>query len=186
MGGGLQFTDKIVSAYGGDYGLASAGNHKATRGKLIARVLGDIVGLTGDEGFVDFYTARDNFAIYQDLIAQRKYNQVALYNVCGGGLKSFAVSNYRGLLLGDEAHFIDSFFGADFVDNANQSICDGDKDKEEVLVTADKEDHNGEDKVDKVEDGKGISSDDTADGIRLFFRGVVDLALPDFLGDFCI
>ena len=55
-----------------------------------------------------------------------------------------------------------------------------------MLVAADHKDHNGKDEVDEVEDSKGVSSDDMADGIRLFFRGVVYLALPNFFGDFCI
>ena len=53
-----------------------------------------------------------------------------------------------------------------------------------MLVAADYEDHSGEDEVNKIEDGKGVFEDDFADRIRLFFRRLVDFALPDFFGDF--
>ena len=55
-----------------------------------------------------------------------------------------------------------------------------------MLVAADYEDHDGEDEVNKIEDGKGIFKDDFADRIGLLLRGAVDAALANFLGSFCI
>ena len=71
-----------------------------------------------------------------------------------------AVTNDSGLLLGDEAHFVDGAFGADFVDDTNEGVCDGDEDEEEVLVRADGENHESEDEIDEIEDGESVFEDD--------------------------
>ena len=90
-------------------------------------------------------------------------------------------------LLGDKAHFVDGFFGADFVDDTNEGVGDSDKDKEEIFVAADNQDHYGEDEVDEVEDGEGVSGDNSADRVGLLFGWAVDFALLDFFGNliFC-
>lgn len=71
-------------------------------------------------------------------------------------LESLAVSNDGRFLLRNEAHFIDGVLGADFVDNTDKGVGDGDKNKEEVFVGANQDNHSGQDEVDEVEDGKGV------------------------------
>ena len=97
-----------------------------------------------------------------------------------GDLAGLAVSDDGGLLLGEEAHFVDGAFGADAVDDADTGVSDGDKDEEEIFVGANRDNHEGEDEVDEVENGEGVPEDDSADGIGILGRSTINLALLDF------
>ena len=167
-------------ANGGGGGFTSAGNDERAGDELVAFFLSDVILLTSDESFVDFDGALFEAAVDEDLVAEREDEEVAFDNLVLVDLDGFAVSDDGGLLLGGEAHFVDGAFGADFVDDTNQGVRDGDEDKEEVLVRADGQNHEGEDEVDEVEDGEGVFEDDFWDGASGFLRGAVDFALGDF------
>ena len=68
-----------------------------------------------------------------------------------------AVSDDCGLLLGYEAHFVDSALSTDFVDDADESIGDGDQYEKEVFVATDGDDHRSEDDIDEIEDSEGVA-----------------------------
>ena len=120
----------------------------------------DIVLFAGDERFVDFDVALLNFAIDDDLVAEGEDEEIAFDDVVLVDLDRLAITNDSGLLLGDEAHFVDGAFSADFVDDTNQSVRNGDEDEEEVLIRADGENHEGEDEIDEIEDGESVFEDD--------------------------
>ena len=92
-------------------------------------------------------------------------------------LDSLSFPNNGGLLFGAKAHFVDGALGADAVDDTDQSVRNGDEDKEEVLIGANRDNHEGKDEVDEVEDGKGVRQDDFADGVLVFGGGAVDATI---------
>ena len=95
-------------------------------------------------------------------------------------MEGLAVADDGGALFGDQFQFVDGALGADFVGDADEGVGDGDEDKEEVFVRADEDNHHREDEVDEVENGEGVSQDNSADGVGGFSLGFVDFALPDF------
>ena len=63
-------------------------------------------------------------------------------------------------MLRDETHFVDDFLRANAVNDADQSVRDGDPDKQHVFVAADRGDHESEDNVDEIKKGEGVFRDD--------------------------
>ena len=177
MCGGFDFGELAVAADGGDSGFAGAGNDEAARDELVAFLFGDVVLLAGDVGFVDFYLAFFYFCIHNDLIAERENHEVAIHNLVLEDLPGFAVPDDGGLLLGNEAHFVDSPLGADAVDNRDAGVGDSNKDEKEILVGANRDNHQGEDEVDEVENRQSVSEDDFANGVLVFGGGAVDATI---------
>ena len=141
----------------------------------------------GDEGFVDFDFAGLDDGVDEDLVAERENQEVALDDLIGGDLAVSAFPDDGGVLLGLEFLLVDGLFGANFVDDADKGVGDGDKDEEEVFVGADQDDEDGEDEIDEVEEGESGSEDDFRDGVSGgFFGEFVDFAGGDFGGDFGI
>ena len=155
FGGGFEFGEIVLGANRGDFGLTGAGNHKGTGDEFVAGVFRDVVLFAGDEGFVDLDFASADHGVDQDLVAEREDHEVTLDDLVSGDLTGLAVTDDRGLLLGQETHFVDGAFGANFVDDADQSVGDGDEDEEKVFVGANQDDKDGQDEVDEVEEGEG-------------------------------
>ena len=59
----------------------------------------------------------------------------------GADLISFAVFDDGGFLLGKKAHFVDNFLGAELVDDADESVRDGDTNEKHIFVAADESHH---------------------------------------------
>ena len=164
----FKLVDEILLADGGGGGLTGAGNDETARGEFVAFSFSDIFLFTSDEGFVNldgslFYAGVDN-----DLVAEAKDKKVVFDYLIGGDLARFAVADDGGLLFREDSKFIDSFLGANFVDDANESVGDGDENKKEVFVGANGDNHEGEDEVDEVEDGEGVSEDNFGEGVLGF------------------
>ena len=79
----------------------------------------DIILFAGDKRFVDLDLPRGDGAVDQNLVAQRKHQEIALHDIRGGDLTGLAISDDRRLLLGLEAHFVNGFLGTNFVDDAD-------------------------------------------------------------------
>ena len=116
--------------------------------------------LTSDKGLVNFDGAGFYNAVKKNLVAKRKDGNVAFGNGGGIYLDGFVVSQDGGVLFGKELELVDDFFGAKFIDNTNESIGDGDKNKQHVFVTADKSHHSGKNDVDEIKESKSIFRDD--------------------------
>ena len=101
-------------------------------------------------------------------------------------LANLTISDNRRPLFRNKTHFVDGFLGADFVDNTDKGISNGDEHKKKIFVATNKKDHGGKGKVDKIKDSESVFKDDFADGVRLFPRGAIDAALADFGGNLCI
>ncbi len=135
--------------------------------------------LAGDEGFVDFDLALFDDGVDDNLITEAENKEVAFDDLVLVDLALFAISDHSGAFFGEEAHFVDGFFGADAVDDADKSVCDGNEDKEEVFVGANRDNHEGEDEVYEVENREGVFEDDFRDGVFGVFGRLVDLSLLD-------
>ena len=97
--------------------------------------------LAGDERLINLDTSLFDAGVDEDLVAEFEDEEVAVDDGAGGDLAWFAISDDGGVLFGSETHFVDSFFGANGVNDANQSVRDGDKDEKEVFVGADRNNH---------------------------------------------
>ena len=150
MSGGFDFAKLTVCAYGYSFGLAGTRYDKGTGNEFVAFFLFDIVLLAGDKSFVDFDGTFRDFTINKDLVAESVDDEVAFDYLGLVDLNRFAVSDDGRFLLGNEAHFVDGFFGTNFVDNADESVRYGDEDKKEIFVSADRDNHQGEDEIDKI------------------------------------
>ena len=82
--------------------------------------------LAGDVGFVDFYRALDNLAVGGDLVADRADDEVTFDDLVLRDLPGASFPDDGGILLGDEAHFVDGALGANAVDDADESVGDSD------------------------------------------------------------
>ena len=153
----FKLTEGGFVANSGGNGLAGARNDKGAGDKLVAFLLSDIVLLTGDKRFVNLDGSLSDLAVDEDLIAERIDDEVAFDDLVLRNLTRFAIPDDGRFLLGNETHFINGFLRPDFVDDADQSVKNGDKNEEEVLVGTDHENHDGEDEVDEVEDSEGVS-----------------------------
>lgn len=164
----FKFVDEILLADGGGGGLAGAGNDEATRGECIAFTLSDIFLLAGNECLVDFDSSLFYAGIDNDLVAETKDEEIAFDYLIGGDLTRFAVADDGGLLFGEDPEFVDSFFGTNFVNDTDEGVGDGDKDKKKVFVGTNRDDHESEDEVDEIENRKGVSEDDFGDSVLDF------------------
>ncbi len=79
----------------------------------------NVVSFPSDESLVDFDIPLFDAGIDDDLVAEFKNEKIAVDDFAGGNLAWFAVPDDGGFLLGDKAHFVDGFFGADGVDDAD-------------------------------------------------------------------
>lgn len=177
VGAGFEFFEIAVFDGGLGDGFTSARDDKATRDELVFDSLFEVVLFASDEGFVDFDASLSDFAVDEDLVANRINDDVAFFDVFLVDLKDLAVSFDSGFLLGQKFHFVNGVFGADFVDDSNESVGDSDKDKEEIFVRADDKNHASEDEVDEIKNRKSVFGDDFGVGVhRLTF-------LRSFLAD---
>ena len=125
-------------------------------------------------------------AVYNDLVAYRKDEEIAVDDLLLADLANLTISDNRRPLFRDKTHFVDGFLGANFVDNADKGISNGDEHKKKIFVAADKKNHDGKDEVNEIEDSESVFKDDFTDGVRLFPRGAIDAALANFLGNFFV
>ena len=146
----------------------------------------NIIGFASDKRFVNLHFPFNYLAVYNNLVTYRENKEIAVDDLLLADLANLTIPDNRRALLGNETHFVDGFLGADFVDNTDKGISNGDEYKKKIFVAADKKNHDSEDKVDKVEDSESVFKDDFADRIGLLLRGAVDAALANFLGSFCI
>ena len=156
----FEFADVAVFDGGSDGGFAVAGDDEATRDEFVAWAFFDVVGFAGDEGFVDFDDSLFDGGVDEDLVAEAEDHEISLDEVFRANLDGFVISNNSRVLLGEKFHLVDGAFGADFVDDGDESVGDGDKDEEEVFIRADDENHRCEDEVDEVEDRESVFRDD--------------------------
>lgn len=119
-------------------------------------MFGDVVLLASDEGLINLYGALLYFAVYDDLVAEREDGEVAFDEVLLIYLEGFTVSDDSRALLGNKTHLIYGFFGADFIDDADEGVRDGDEDEKEVFMGADKNNHACKNKVDKIKDSESV------------------------------
>ena len=108
---------------------------------MIAFLFDKIVLLATNEGLVDFTGAIFDDTIEHNLVAEREDEFVARFDVFRHNLGDFTIYDEFGALLGEELKLVDNFFGAGFVDDANQGVLDGDEDKKDVFVRANKNNH---------------------------------------------
>ena len=177
VSGLLNLGKLAVLADGGGGGFTSASNDKTTRDKLVARFFDDVILFAGNVGFVDFDLALLDLCINDDLITEREDEKIAFDDLVLRNLSSFSVSDNSRLLLGDKTHFVDGFFGADAVDDADTSIGDGDEDEEKVFIGTNRDNHEGKDEVDEIKNSQSVGEDNFADRIAGFFGGAVDFTL---------
>lgn len=165
--------------------MAGAGDHKGAGEEFVAGALHDVVLFAGDERFVDLDFPGGDAAVRRDLVAQGEDQEVALDQLAGGDLASLAAADDGGFLFGLEFEFVDGAFGADFVDDADQGVGEGDEDEKEVFIGADQDDKDGKDEVDEIEESESGFQDDARDGVGGgLFGQFIDLAGGDFGGDF--
>jgi len=134
---------------------------------------------TGDEGFVDFDASLFDLSVDDDLVTKREDEEVAFDDLVLEDLANLSFPDDGRLLLGEEAHFVNGSFRTDAIDDADAGVSDSDEDEEEVFVGANGDNHEGKDEVDEVENRKGISEDNPADGVGVFMRDMVNPALLD-------
>lgn len=119
----------------------------------------DAILLAGDKRFVDFDIPFFDGAVKKNLVAQGEHREVAFLDGLGANLIWFAVPDNGGVLLGDKAHFIDDFFGAELIYDADKSISDSDNDEEKILIRTNKKNHSSKDEIDKIKEGKAMFCD---------------------------
>ena len=156
MGVVFEFGDEIVGADVDGFGVASARYDETARDERVAGGPNDVVLFPSDIGLVDLYGPLSDFAVNDYLVAEAIDEEVTFDDVGLVDLEGFAVSNDGGLLLGDEFELVDSAFGADFVDDADESVSDGDEEKKEIFVGANRDNHEGKDEIDEVENREGV------------------------------
>ena len=86
-------------ADGGDGGFTGARDHERAGDEFVAFMFGDAALLAGNVGFVDLYSSLFYFGVDDDLVAEAKDDEVALNEIFGGDLESFATSDDGGVLL---------------------------------------------------------------------------------------
>ena len=115
------------------------------------------------------------------MVAEGEDHKITFDKLVTGDLAGLTVTNDSRLLLGNEAHLIDGFFGTYFVDNTNKSVCDSNEDKKEIFIRANIDNHEGKDKIDKIKDGKSIAENNLRDGVLVFTGGGINFTMFDFI-----
>ena len=170
-------SDEVLVTNSGGGGFTGARNNKTTGDKLVAKRFFDVFLFTGDERFVDLDSSLFDFAIDNNLIAKRKNKKITLNDISLRNLNGFAFSDDSGVLFREEAHFVDDFFGTNFVNDADESIENSNREKEHVFIGANAKNHDSKNKIDEVENRKSVSSDDFGDRIRVAKIGVINFTL---------
>ena len=164
----FEFVDEILLANGRGGSFASAGNDEAARGECVAFSLSNVFLFAGNKGFVDFNSSLFYAGVDDDLVAETKDKEIAFDYLIGGDLTRLTITDDGWLLFGENSKFVDGFFGADFINNANEGVGDGNENKKEVFVGANGDNHESENEVDEIEDGKGVPEDDFGNGVLGF------------------
>ena len=153
--------------------------HKASGKKLITHVLWKVVGFTGQERFIDLYTALQHLRIRRNLISGLETDQIIKYQVFGRNGPFLSFPDDDGFLRCQDSQLVNRLFRTDLLCDSDQSIDDDDPYKKRVLVRANHQYQDKEHQIQEVEESQGVFSDDllVSPGIRILVR--IDLTLLD-------
>ena len=147
---------------------AGARDDEAAGQKQVARLFEYRVRLAGDERLVDLALAGKDDAVGADLTAVGKGQHVVQHNLVDGQRKLFAVADNRYLRLREEGELVDHALGADLLKNADGGVAEHNADEQSVFIGADRQNGDGQQQIDDVEQRQQVVAEDARVGLRLY------------------
>ena len=172
-----------VRPHPGEHGVALAGDHEAAREQLTARTLGNLVGLAGDEGFVNLHRAGDHLGVGGDLVARAEDHQVVLDQFGGVDSGYRPIPHHLGLGGGEEGEAVQFFLGVELLDDADGGVGAHHQQEDQFSPRAHGDEEAGDDEKDNVKVGEEVFQHNLLHGLGGRFRRGVHLAGLDPLSD---
>jgi hypothetical protein len=140
---------------------ARARDHEAPREHGVPRVLGDRVGLPGEQRLVHLETVGGpHLPVHDDLVARLQRQQVVEDDLAGGAPAGTAVTDDAGHRCAHDGQPVQGALGAQLLDDADAGVRHEDQPEDGVLPRPDHEDDEQERPEDRVEPGEDVGPDD--------------------------
>ncbi len=163
-------------------GPALAGHHKAAGQQLVPHVLGDGVGLAGDQGLVHRHLPGQHRAVGGDLVPRPQLHNVLPHQLVDGDGAQLPVPHHLHPGLADEGQLLQGGPGAELLDDADEGVDDGDAQEHHVLEVPGQHQQGRQHHKDQVEEGEGVLPDDLPGGLGVGGHRLVAHALLQKLG----
>ena len=104
----------------------------------------------------------------QTLLAVGKGQHVVQHHLVDGQRKLFAVADDRHLRLREEGELVVHALGADFLKDADGGVAEYNADEQSVFIGADRQNGDGQQQIDDVEQRQQVVAEDARVGLRLY------------------
>ncbi len=140
---------------------AQPGDREAARQALVARLLGDGVGLAGEQRLVDLEVPRLNdLSIDDDLIAGPDLQQVVEHHLADGDLLHPAVTHHPRPRRAEQGEALQGGLGAQLLDDADGGVDDQHDPEQGILDGRHEHDDDQQRPQEDVEPGDDVGADD--------------------------
>ena len=147
-------------------GTVSADN-KAAGKQCIARPFYNGVGFTRKQGLVDLAFPCYHNGVGTNLVAGGQQQNIIQDDLFYPHMQVLAAPHDSGFWGGDQGELVDGTFGTDALEGANDGVGNDDAHKQGVPVRAHQDDGHGQKKVQDVEKGDQVFTDDLPFRFRL-------------------
>ena len=166
---------------------AAAGHHETARHHLVARVLGDRVGLTGEQRLVDFEVGLlDDVTVDDDLVARPELDDVVEHHLAGQSRLGPGLPAHQRFRQSDDRELVQGLLRAQLLDDADRAVGDDQQPEGTVDHRPGRQHDDQQHAEDRVDPGEDVGTHDVGDAARRAGRDVVGLALCYPLRDFDI
>ena len=180
--GGVGFPADLGGAVG-----TAARDDEAARHHLVAGILGDRVGLTGEQRLVDFQVGLlDDVAVDDDLVAGPEFDDVVEHHLAGQPRLGPGLPAHQRFRLPHDGELVEGLLGTELLDDADRAVGDDQQPEGAVDHRPGRQHDDQQHAEDGVDPGEDVGPHDVGDAARRPGGDVVGLALGYPLRDFGI